>query len=190
METAHKLSNVQERELLKKLDGAKRIGSGSSRLVFIDPRDSHYVVKVAVGAGAFRQNKLEVKLWKAYGDNGYLARIKEYGNFCVVMERLAYVYDDEELDEGYFPDDHPSQEVRNWLNELVGYTTDNCQIGRTFDGRWVAYDYGFDPHIYSSEQVGFASDAVGNWRFYLKQIREILKKKQPITTCENLYSMF
>lgn len=191
MEYAHKLSNVQERELLKKLNGAKRIGVGSSRMVFIDPRDSRYVVKVAVGAWAFRQNKLEVKLWKTHGDNSYLARIKEYGNFCVVMERLAEVYDDDTLEMGYFDDNHPSMRPRNWLNSLVGYTSDNCQIGKTFDGRWVAYDYGFDPNVVAGRQVGFASEvAYSDWHLYLKKARELLYKKQPITRCEKWYVDF
>lgn len=186
MEYAHKLSNRQERELLKKLIGRKPISSGSSRLVFIDPRNSRYVVKVAIGAKALRQNKLEVSLWQSWGASGYLAEIKEYGVFCVVMERLVYTYDDEDLDENYFPSDHPAYQAADWLDGVIGYTADNRQIGRTLGGNWVAYDYGFDPNHSSANQVGWADDVrwSGSCGSYLRQARELLLRKIPVTKCE------
>lgn len=189
MAVIHKLSNRQERELLQRLMKCKPIDNGSSRLLFIDPRNSNYVVKVAIGAKAFRQNKLEVAMWKEWGDDGYLAEIKEYGNFCVVMERLTEVYSSDELEEYYFPDGHPSYDVQEWMNEQVGYTSDNCQVGKTMRGEWVAYDYGFDPSHSSRVQVGWAEDLrySHGWRDYLVKARKLLLQKRPITQCEKWY---
>lgn len=190
MTKVHKLSNRQERELLQRLMQCKPVDNGSSRLLFIDPRDSNYVIKVAVGAKAFRQNKLEVAMYKTWGASGYLAEIKEYGNFCIVMERLAEIYCSDELEDYYFPEGHPSYAVQEWMDQLLGYTSDNCQIGKTKHGEWVAYDYGFDPSHSSQVQVGWASDLRWSqgWRDYLVKARSLLLQKRPITQCEKWYA--
>lgn len=182
---AKRLSNTQERALLQRiLKRGTLIGSGSSRLVFLDPQNPQWIVKIAVGNCSLRQNKNEVALWQQYGDEGYLARIKEYGNFCVVMERLPYI-----IEYGDYSSYAAKQKIRHayrWLESTVGYTVDNQQLGRTHDGRWVAYDYGFDPAESSWYQCGWAenlrnSDDV---TAYLRYIRTLLLQKKAPTQCE------
>lgn len=186
-----KLSSVQERKLLKRLEKCKPIDNGSSRLVFIDPRNRQRVVKVAIGAFALRQNKMEVRMWNEYGDSGNLAQIFEYGRYVIVMERCEFTYD---YDSTY---DNPSEnvsdaieEIGGWLDSILEYTEDNYQVGKTFDGRWVSFDYGFDPAHDSNVQCGHAHGL--SWRRdkvdYLRVIRRILVAKKPSTYCEAFFS--
>lgn len=186
--TAKKLSSVQERKLLKRLLNAQLLGCGSSRLVFIDPRDSRWIVKVAVGTRAFRQNRLEVERWQNFGETAPLAAIKEYGRFCIVMERLPFTIS---LDDDNFHWYERLTEVReaySWLEWQAGHTSDNQQLGRTNDGRWVAYDYGFDAGLNGYKQIGWADDiAIKPARNkYLQGIRTLLLQKQPITKCDSI----
>lgn len=175
-----KMSMVAERELLKKLLKSQPIGNGSSRMVFIHPTDNSKIVKVAVGAKSLRQNTLEVEMYRYNGDSGFLARIFEYGRFCIVMERMVACYEEEEEPQDDYGYD-AYRDVHNWLDDMFGYTSDNGQIGKTMDGRYVAYDYGFNPNMSSTCQVGFA-DSIGwsdDFRDYLKRLRWILINKKP-----------
>lgn len=189
-EKPRKLSGVQERKLLKRLENCKPIDSGSSRLVFIDPRNRQRVVKVAVGAFALRQNKMEVRMWNDYGDCGNLAQIFEYGRYVVVMERCERTYD---YNSSYEAPEEIRDEVEaisGWLESILTETEDNYQVGRTFDGRWVSFDYGFDPAYDSDVQCGHASHLsydTGKTN-YLQTLRRILVAKKPSTYCEAYFN--
>jgi hypothetical protein len=44
------------------------------------------------------------------------------------------------------------------LEEYLGATSDNAQLGMNRKGEWVAYDYGFTPDRYCDEQTTRTSD--------------------------------
>lgn len=188
---ARKLSNLQERKLLKLLKNAKLIGNGSSRLVFIDPRNDNRVVKVAIGAAAFCQNKLEVKLWNDTQDS-HLAQIFEYGKFVVVMERMMETYDEDSFNDGY---DSSSEnrdffqlgdDVVNWLVTKLGCTSDNYQIGLNANNEWKAYDYGFNSDISAREQCGEAHwMSMKEFRLFLDEMERIVRFHRPITEIQH-----
>lgn len=188
---AHKLSNSQERKLLKLLKNAKMVGHGSSRLVFIDPRDSNRVVKVAIGANSFCQNKLEVKLWNST-QNSYLAQIYEYGKFVVVMERVFETYDEDSFYEAYDPDSEDYEffqrgiNVVNWLESELGSTSDNYQIGVNANDEWKAYDYGFDPEQSTYDQCGAARWMnTKDCRSFLDEMERLVRFHRPITEIQH-----
>lgn len=188
---ARKLSNLQERKLLKSLKNAKLIGNGSSRLVFIHPRYSSFVVKVAVGANSFRQNKLEVKLWNET-QSKHLARIYAYGKFVVIMERMVSTYDEDSFYEEYNEDGedaefyHRGIDVINWLEERLGSSGDNYQIGVNGFNEWKAYDYGFDPEIGAREQCGEAYwMSTKEFRSFLDEMERLVRFHRPITEIQH-----
>ena len=171
---AKKLSLTQERALLRKLLNATALNNGSSRIVFIDPRDSSRIIKLAIGSYSFRQNKREVKIWNAYQDDRF-ARIYEYGRYCIVMERIYHEFDecDDWGEEG-------TEDLIQWLNDEFGETSDNEQIGQREDGTWTCFDYGFNPGESSQYQCGEAT-SIGNkeMRRYILEAIDLLQKKQP-----------
>lgn len=188
---ARKLSNLQERKLLKLLKNAKLVGNGSSRLVFIDPRNRNRVVKVAVGAASFRQNKLEIKLWNET-QCSHLAQIYEYGKFVVVMERMVTTYDEDSFYEEYDEDAedaefyHRGIDVINWLEEELGSSGDNYQIGLNALDEWKAYDYGFDPEIGAREQCGEAYwMSRKEFRSFLDEMERLVRFHRPITEIQH-----
>ena len=173
-----KMSANQERKLLRALENCKPIGRGSSRIVYVHPFNKNLIVKVAVGANAFKQNVCERKVYDALGDE-YCARIEAYGRFCIVMERLVRIYDYYDFEEE-MPDE--VSYVMDALTDFLGDTEDNYQIGKTADGRFVAYDYGFSTD--ADEQCGWAQEVYS--KAYLIQARKILVQKRPINTVEKL----
>ena len=175
MSKARKLSITQEVKQLKLLKNAQKLGRGSSRMVFIDPRNSAKVVKLAVGANAFCQNKLEVGLWNGT-ESCNLAPISEYGRFLVVMDRVEEAREDE------YDLNAEECEVYEWLCKYCGDTPDNAQLG-TIDGKVVAYDYGFDAERDSSKQIGCAWTVSkrANLHQFIDNAIELLRKKRPIT---------
>ena len=177
---AKKLSLTQERALLRKLLNANMINNGSSRIVFIDPRDSNRIIKLAIGSYAFRQNKREVKLWKAYQDDRF-ARIYEYGRYCIVMERVYH-----EFDQDSDWDDENASDLIQWLNDEFCESSDNEQIGQREDGTWTCFDYGFNPCEDSTPQCGEAC-SIGYRRIksYILEAINILREKLPATKIDN-----
>lgn len=156
----HKLSRMAERNLLKRLRGVKPLscGEGSSRVVYILPGEPGWVVKVGIGSGGFRQNANERRMFMTYGGER-LAEVKAYGRYVVVMERLKCVSYDTGADMACDGDDSEFCDVVEWLNEKLGYSDDNSQLGQTRDGRWKAYDYGFLPDERDEvAQIGTAAD--------------------------------
>ena len=173
-----KMSANQERKLLRALENCKPIGRGSSRIVYVHPFNPNLIVKVAVGAAAFKQNVCERRTYEELGDK-YCARIEEYGRFCIVMERLVRIYDYYDFEE-----DTPDEvsDVMDALTDFLGDTEDNYQIGQTADGRFVAYDYGFS--MDADDQCGWAQEVYS--KAYVIQARKILAQKRPINSVEKL----
>ena len=183
---AKKLSMNQEIKLLRQLKNAKQLGCGSSRLVFIHPLDKTKVVKLAIGANAFVQNRNEVKLWETW-KNDYLANIYEYGRFIIVMERIEDIYDEDSLFEEYDCIPNAAVDVINWLDNLLGESCDNYQIGYG-NGRWALYDYGFSSYRDAQSQIGWANADVWDQpqiHDYINSCISLLRNKKPITMIEN-----
>lgn len=178
---AKRLSINQEVKLLRLLKNAKQIGGGSSRLTFIHPFDETKVVKLAVGTRSFAQNGLEVRLWTSTHSN-FLARIFEYGRFCIVMERAVQCFDEDAFYDGDMEDNEDFMNAVCWLERHNGETSDNYQIGQMSDGRFAAYDYGFTTHGFRG-QCGWASliESRKNMRQYIDETIQLLRTKTPIT---------
>ena len=183
--TIKKLSLAEEREVILSLRGADSLGHGSSRVTYdLNPAiaarldldtSRDYVIKLAVGRGGLNQMALEINTFYYYGESGHLATIAAIGQFCEIMEKVR-VIDDLEWDtyedfdalicglHGY--DDNYTDvqkyeiwEAHDFLNDHIGCTADNCQLGITVDGHAVAYDYGFDPNT-EEDQLSRSSDRV------------------------------
>ena len=189
--SAKKLSVNQEIRLLRSLKNAEILGNGSSRIVFVDPRDSNRIVKLAIGACSFFQNRNEVRFWQRTEAN-QLAKIYEFGRFCVVMERAQFVVLDDE-DYQYNLDDEArddAEQIVYWLEENLGTTADNYQVGMMKDGRWASFDYGFLPGVHALNQCGWADyirDNLNEIRQYIDKCVDILQRKRPITEIERQY---
>lgn len=183
---AKKLSVCQEIKLLRQLKNGKIISNGSSRLVVVDPRNPHRVVKIAIGACSFRQNKFEINFWNLEQDER-LATIYEYGRFVVVMERMESTYNDDSIMNSGFSEEEydDAVEIVHWLNDKLGETADNWQLGLV-NGRWKSYDYGFDPEADSGLQCGSAEMINScNLKRFLNEAITLLRNKQPITQIES-----
>ena len=66
-------------------------------------------------------------------------------------------------------------ETHDFLNDQIGYTADNCQLGITVDGHAVAYDYGFDPNT-EEDQLSRSSDRVAcdTGDYYIGRIAQVI----------------
>ena len=85
------------------------------------------------------------------------------------------------------------------LNYFLGYTSDNCQIGRTVDGRWVSYDYGFrgdnwgDNHSWGSpianviDDPEICSDYLHNLCGILEEAIEVQQSIDAVLTCQDRF---
>lgn len=151
-----RLSKTREREILKILTKHNDFSSGSSRATFLF--DS-FVIKVAFDAGGFLQNERELKLFKEYKAE-HLAKIIAFGDYVIVMERVEILnfevveevieYEADYNDFLYFDNkeeiidiNEKIEEAVYFLHDINIYTSDNYQVGLTFDNRVVAYDYGY-----------------------------------------------
>ena len=179
-----KMSSVKERKLLRQiLKKGEILGIGSSRVTFLHPQNPNLVVKIAFGANAYRQNKLEVETFKNANEDAPLAIIESYGNYCVVMEKMEVAYDRDDA----YAKQKKTAEAAEYLEELFGDTSDNWQIGRTKDGRYVSYDYGFDPHAkYVYEQCGWADEGAEDWKTVLREMIKHSITKEPTNKIEKL----
>lgn len=160
-----RLMRNEEIQILKELmkEEYNCLGNGSSRVVF--DYDDNFCVKIAVDKEGQFQNHNEIKLYDEYGSE-FLARIKSYGKYIVVMEKVrAYNPDDVQeaiYENGYEDEDEDRDEeriplfteeevknleaVKNNLDDILTETPDNFQLGKAKDGRMVAYDYGYLPY--------------------------------------------
>lgn len=167
-----RLTRNEEIKILKELMKEEEdiyLGSGSSRAVF--SYDDDFCVKIAVDKQGQFQNHNEIELYEEYGSE-FLAKIKSYGKFIVVMEKVKVynpddiqgaIYESEDEDEdgecsGLFTKDEECSgfltkeeiknllAVKNNLDDILTETDDNFQLGKAKDGRIVAYDYGYLPY--------------------------------------------
>ena len=161
----------------------------------LDPsRD--YVVKLAVGRGGLNQMDLEVGIFKSRGESGCIAIIPASGQFCEIMEKVSIIddlecypyedfdsfirglngFEDEDTNDNYTDVQKCEMwETHDFLNDQIGYTADNCQLGITVDGHAVAYDYGFDPNT-EEDQLSRSSDRVAcdTGDYYIGRIAQVI----------------
>lgn len=201
MMTIKKLSLAEEREVILSLRGATALGYGSSRVTYdlspnlaarlgLDPsRD--YVVKLAVGRGGLNQMDLEVGIFQSRGESGCLAIIPASGQFCEIMEKVIVIddlecdtydtYDDfvccglNDYDNYSYEQKQEMWRAHEFLNEEIGYSSDNCQLGITASGHAVAFDYGFLPDS-DDEQMSSSSYRVAEdtGDYYIGRIAQLI----------------
>lgn len=201
MMTIKKLSLAEEREVILSLRGATALGYGSSRVTYdlspnlaarlgLDPsRD--YVVKLAVGRGGLNQMDLEVGIFRSRGESGCLAIIPASGQFCEIMEKVIVIddlecdtydtYDDfvccglNDYDNYSYEQKQEMWRAHEFLNEEIGYSSDNCQLGITASGHAVAFDYGFLPDS-DDEQMSSSSYRVAEdtGDYYIGRIAQLI----------------
>ena len=155
-----------------------------------------YVIKLAVGRGGLNQMALEINTFYYYGESGHLATIAAMGQFCEIMEKVSIIddlecypyedfdsfirglngFEDEDTNDNYTDVQKCEMwETHDFLNDQIGYTADNCQLGITVDGHAVAYDYGFDPNT-EEDQLARSSDRVAcdTGDYYIGRIAQVL----------------
>lgn len=135
------------------------------------------IIKMSLGIGGYRQSKREYEVFKGMGER-YLAEIFARGSVLTVMEEvdtdwdfyefyeynscdvedyLTEIYGEDEVDTAEYQKNYKiysaAAEVVYALVDYLGETADNAQIGVARSGRVVAYDYGFDAELYSSDQM-------------------------------------
>ena len=142
------------------------------------------VLKMSLGLGGYRQSRREVATYEQLQSFGVLAEVFGRGSVFTVMEQVDaderdfyefYSYDccvDDYLDRNAYSDDDDGEReylrdcdlfedaayVIRVLDSELGDTSDNSQLGRTEDGRLVAYDYGFISGVDCREQMTRTSD--------------------------------
>lgn len=167
-----KLNLQEELELIEKYCYEYRfLDRGSSRAVF--SIGDNKVMKVAMDEQGQTQNENEIQ-WYEQLHKDIVAKIYSYGKYIVIMEEVGTPFNSEELEhiidyiENYqeFVDDELNEyygiteeefiqirSVDNYMSNAVGSTTDNHQIGKSKEGRWKIYDYGYDPRMMNCDQV-------------------------------------
>ena len=142
------------------------------------------VLKMSLGLGGYRQSRREVATFEQLQSFGVLAEVFGRGSIFTVMEQVDtderdfyefYSYDccvEDYLDRNAYSDDDDGEReylrdcdvfeeaayVIRVLDSELGDTSDNSQLGRTDDGRLVAYDYGFISGVYCRDQMTRTSD--------------------------------
>ena len=128
--------------------------------------DIRCIIKVAIGLGGMKQNNAEAETYLRYMDSDHFARIYSIGRYVIIMEEVEpddfrtladYIGSDWEEDFDYFCDDYnmnedddnynsyyAAAELIGFLADINGCTSDNGQIGVRADGKYVAYDYGYE----------------------------------------------
>lgn len=158
-----KLTIKQEENIINKLlrDGVAHIGYGSSRVVF--PYGKDKVIKIALTREGFNQNKAELNTYTNCDRENTLADVFCYGNIMLISEKCELVVDADSGEyENYLSDLYDNgendvaqtlEETISYLEENLGVTDDNFQLGRNRKGFIVSLDYGFVPDS-EDEQVG------------------------------------
>lgn len=162
------LMRGDEIQILKEvLELDEIIGNGSSRIVMAG--GDEIVVKIAFDEKGRTQNEVEYHTWCEFGHTGILAEVFALGQNIIIMERVEeldieelynavdyyFAYDDnfteEELIEDYgtavkdeklFNFGEKISQIKSLLDDMLGTTSDNFQIGETPDG-YKSYDFGF-----------------------------------------------
>lgn len=157
------LTIEQEIEVLRQaFERKKFLGNGSSRAVY--ELNDEWVVKIANSEEGRVQNRNEVYLYSLEVMRPVLATIKAFSPNIIVMQKVqpydsddvaAFLYDSSEAAmeamDVRADDEYKILDVVEALEEVIGETEDNYQIGMSSKG-FVAYDYGFIAH--ESGQVG------------------------------------
>lgn len=139
------------------------------------------IIKMSLGIGGYRQSKREYEVFKYMGER-YLAEIFARGSILTVMEQVDTDWDfyefyeynncdvEDHLTEIYGEETDTAEYQKNYkiysaaaevvyaLEDYLGTTADNAQIGVADSGRVVAYDYGFDSDVYACDQMTRTSD--------------------------------
>lgn len=162
------LMRGDEIQILKEvLELDEIIGNGSSRIVMAG--GDEIVVKIAFDEKGRTQNEVEYNTWCEFGHTGILAEVFALGQNIIIMERVEefdvqdlyeavdyyFAYDDnfteQELIEDYgtavkdeerFKFGEQISQIKSLLDDILGTTSDNFQIGETPDG-YKSYDFGF-----------------------------------------------
>lgn len=173
------LTEVEEKEILNMLIRYySATDNGAARVVFLVSNENltscglilnpnkEYVVKVALGLGGINQNYIESEAYRRFGATAPLAEIAYMGHYVEIMEKVTPHEDLRccvEWDrEGFInyatthcylskKEARDAYEVIQHLVEINGSTNDNGQIGYNAEGKWVAYDYGYD--VESDEEL-------------------------------------
>jgi hypothetical protein len=165
----YKMKHLSKSEEIAYIKCAQEInhclGYGSSRIVF-DCGDNK-VIKVALTNKGQMQNRHELDVYEAYPD--YCGEIFAYGSHILVCDKMVedihdYLY--EMFDESIYPEDdeeiedyikdqeidaHTADLIREGmavaqkLNDVIGWTEDNGQIGYFAGGYVAAFDFGYFP---------------------------------------------
>ena len=183
------------------------VNSGASRAVFfcttdiadylgLPEKDSNsYVLKVALGKGGMAQNQVECETFDRYQHMNILAHIEALGRYVELMEAVEVWDFRDEADYGGYADeiydnnqDYMTEadadkvaDVIGLLSDLFGETSDNGQIGKTKDGRWVAYDYGFIPdkgHDSQTSDISNYIESEDHREEYLVGLLELLDNEE------------
>lgn len=179
-----KLTREQEKELLRAIK-RNHIGHGSSRTVFRHPFNRKLAIKIAIGDGGKNQNKTEIEVNQKLPQ--YTNTIHAYGENIIVcdliirdwrnkIDMLYYGGSWSEDKRKFFKETEKAiiQEIIEELDEINGDTADNYQIGKTINGKIVAYDYGFISHCGLNHQVDFLNhnDYTNSAKIALEQLGE------------------
>lgn len=198
------LKPSEEIFILNELRDIYPLSNGSSRVVYDCPDSiarrfnltTECVIKVGCGPAGYNQNQAEIDMFEAYG-NEHLANIFYAGSFVLIMERVDEISewfrdcgDDYDIDNEDALADimdatgcsvseiHRIYATFSWLNEMLGYTSDNFQLGTDSEGYAVAFDYGFyadhGDDTSTRIQIGEESSAVANDIEYQKQFFKFL----------------
>lgn len=185
------------------------VASGASRAVFscttdiadflgLPDKDCHaYIMKIALGKGGMSQMQTEFDTYMTYGDKGVLAEILAIGRYVEIMQAVD-VWDfrdeadwgsDVSADEIYdnnqdYMSEEDAEKVADTirlLNDLFGCTSDNGQIGKTLDGKWVAFDYGYVPengHDSQTSDISYYIEYDDSREKYMLGLLELLDQEE------------
>lgn len=154
------LTTQEQRDILEYCKkNASYIGRGSSRATFEFKEFPDIVIKIVVDSKGEYQKDKEIEIYKTLGSE-YLTRIYAYGDYFAICEKVEPFDHDEVISyvSGYLEDWFVEEElifteddicqIQNVVEELeeeLGETSDNCQLGRSVvDGRIVSYDFGYE----------------------------------------------
>ena len=181
----HSMSIQEQKDLINKLiERGRVINNGGGRLVFEHPDYEDRVVKIAMGEGGIVQNTAEADIYYTYSESyDVFANIYGHSELIVEMEKVEPFPDDlDYLEEGEERD--KAWRLKFLLDDLIGDTADNEQLGLNECGEIVAYDYGYSPEKNCSEQTSELRDCYFDVDEYLSNLICILDGEIDMATLE------
>lgn len=207
------LTIQEEKQILAYLINAKFLDNGASRCVFNCSKEiadflgidgDNYIVKLACGVGGVRQTQAEVSCFLDHPD-APLAEIIAYGRYVEIMEYVhvdcdyrdfacdcyedepvpyELLFDEEDEDNAeLYAEAEKAYDAIIRLHDIFGHTADNGQLGYNFDGRLVAYDYGFDAGSGCDEQTSSITDYIDDRiqrNAYISALIELMDKSMDV----------